>query len=203
MEAGTALAVIYDTRNPSINVAATSDIGADCYESGIGSFLAAFFCAILGIVARLILAFRKPPPAAIAPPRAAAVVAEIQNVSALSTSACLFWVVGSLDIYEFPGNLIVAGMLSLLPVLWGVFAAQGLYRGKRIGWQLSFAGDIISFGILYWCGMRSPFAMAAAGVLLGIPVVLLLLPDMTGAFLKASGGELSGNGVRSEKRGRA
>lgn len=204
VEAGNPLIVSYDPRNPSINVLEVTDAGADCYESGIGSFLAVLLCSILSVAARIFLFMKeRGRPVRTRVPRAAAIAAEIQNTAALATSACLFWISVGADIYKFPQNMVMAVLLSSLPVLWGVLAARGLREGGRVGWFASIVGDVISFVLLIWCGMRAPLALGASGALLGAPLILLLLPHVVRFYSTATRDLVLRDAVPSGKGGTA
>jgi len=183
--AGNPLVIFYDPHNPSISVLEISEFELECGELLGVSGYAVILCSILGISTRIFVALKERRQLVMTRvPKIAMIAAEIQTLAASASAACLFVISGAAGIYKYPGNFILAAVLSILPALWAVLAAQGLWRGSRVGWVASIVGDLICFGLLIWCGMRGPLAIAASGALLGTPIILLLLPQVTGFYLQ-------------------
>ena len=192
---GRSLVVSYDSRNPSISsVLGDSEMEDECNDES--SLLIVFLCSFLGAAARGSLALRKRRrPVSTWVPTAARVAGEMQNLAALATAACLFWILFKTvaDVSDIPGSFVLAAVLliarivfiSILPILWAVQVALGLSSGSRLGWLASIAGDIICLGLLIWCGMRGPLGIAASIALLGTPIILLLLPRTARFYLTA------------------
>jgi hypothetical protein len=198
IEAGSPLGVSYDSGNPSVSsVLVASEMLDECnYEQAPACFFIVFLCSILGIAARGSLTFRKRQRPVLARiPTAAAVAGEMQNLAALATAACLFWILDNrlTDIHDFPGSFVLAAILliativfiSILPILWAGSAALGLWSGSRLGWLASIVGDAICLGLLIWCGMRGPLGIAVSAALLGTPITLLFLPQVARFYLTA------------------
>jgi hypothetical protein len=190
-EAGNPLIVIYDPSDPSVSVPEVSEYWMSGLQNDCGNFnryalYVVLSCSLLGVGARVFLALkRRSFSGASGARKEATIAAELQSFAALATAASFLWIsgFGSQGILEPPRNLAVGVILSLLPVLWAVLAAQGLRYGSRVGWLASIVGDIVCLGILIWCGMRGPLGLAASVALLGTPIVLLLLPRVARFYL--------------------